>query len=638
MIYWTYETSPRAGYYCPADNRFFEGEYHMRTFSKRLTAVCSAAAVSLGVFGMMPVSAAEKDLVLFQDEAENCTVTEGGTVTDKVYNDEYPGFTGEGFVWCGNGGGFTFDVDLDEGAMCELRVRCNSYLGDRLQDMAIDGEKVSEINITKEGGWKEVSFGYFYVSAGKHTIEVGSSGSWGFILYDSVTFAYADMPELNIAPVPCDSKATDETKALMTYLTSVYGKQVLSGQQEIYGSGHDGNYEYEFDYIEDTTGELPAVRGFDMMNYNPLYGWDDNTTERVIEWTTGKGGIATACWHINVPIDFENYTLGDEVDWKNCTYKNYQASNGTFNTENILDETSKERAYFDAAVKLLAEQFLRMQDAGAPVIFRPLHEAQGNYGRYGDGTAWFWWGDRGPEVYKKLWKLLYTELTETYGVHNLLWELNLYEMDNSIEWYPGDEYVDLVAYDKYEGSPTRWEDNPATSVFLTLVDDTADTKMVALAECDRIPDITKIANEQAWWLYICPWYDDYLTSEQYNPKDMLKAFYTSDNVVTLSELPLDLYAPENIVTTPTTATSKTTTTTTTTTGLGGNDDYLLGDVNCDKTVDVKDAVLLARFAGNDEGAVISAQGEKNGDINKDNTTNVDDLPILLKLIAGLPIK
>lgn len=593
--------------------------------------------------GALPVTAVEKDLVILQSEAEDLPVTTGGQVATKVYNDEYPGYSGEGFVWAANAGGVKFDVDLEKGAMYEVTVRSLSYLGDRLQDLAIDGEKAAEVNFVKTDTWTDVSFGYFYIPEGKHSIEIGSTGSWGYVLYDTVTFGYAKMPEMKIDPVPSDKKATAETKSLMKFLTDNYGKQVLSGQQEIYGSGHDGNYEYEFDYIKDTTGKLPAVRGFDFMNYNPLYGWDDNTTERVIEWCKEKGGIATACWHINVPIDFKSYTLGDTVDWKDCTYKNYQASNGTFNTENILDESSKERAYFDAAVKMLAEQFLRVQEAGVPIIFRPLHEAQGNYGRYGDGTAWFWWGDRGPEVYKKLWKLLYTELTETYGVHNLLWEINLYEMENSIEWYPGNEYVDLIAYDKYEGSPTRWGTDPATSVFLTLVGDSKDTKMVALAECDRIPDISKIRNEGAWWLYICPWYDEYITGESNNPKAMLKEFYNSDNVLTLDEMPADLYSAGGAQTEPpkTTAPATETTSVTTVTTKPASDTKpeltptLLGDVTCDGQVDVADAVLLARLLVADRKAVVSDQGYVNADANQSGLPDSDDLTVILKIIARM---
>ena len=156
------------------------------------------------------------------------------------------------------------------------------------------------------------------------------------------------------------------------------------------------------------------------MNYNPLYGWEHGTTERAIEWAKDRNGIVTASWHINVPIDFDKYELGDEVDWQKCTYKNYQVSNSTFNTANAVKEGTKEYEYFQECMKDLAEQLTKLQDAGVPIILRPLHEAQGNEGNYSDGTAWFWWGDRGAEVYKELWKLLYNTLTEKYNPHNIM--------------------------------------------------------------------------------------------------------------------------------------------------------------------------------------------------------------------------
>lgn len=601
----------------------------MKGFSHRLTAVCSAAAIACGVFCSMPAAAIETDLVILEAEAEDLTITEGGQAVDKVYNDEYPGFSGDAFVWAGNAGGVSFEVDLDEGAMYEVTTRCWSYLGDRLQALAIDGEVVTTINFPLMSDWQEVSFGFFYIPEGKHTIEIGASGSWGFMLYDTVTFGYAKMPDLNIDPTPVDPDATAETRSLMQFLTESYGKQVLTGQQEIYGSGHDNNYDVEFDYLKETTGKLPAVRGFDFMNYNPLYGWDDNTTERAIDWGTKQNGIVTACWHINVPVDFENYTLGDVVDWEECTYKNYQKSNGTFNTANILDEDSKERAYFDAAVEMLAEQLLRLQEAGVPVIFRPLHEAQGNYGRYGDGTSWFWWGDRGPEVYKELWKLLYTEMTEVYGVHNLIWEINLYEMDNSMEWYPGSDYVDIIAYDKYEGSPYTWGTDPATSVFLTLVGDSDDTKMVAMAECDKIPDINAMKNEGAWWLYICPWYFDG-SSDANNTAALLKEFYNSDNVLTVDELPEDLYSRSSDVTT-----KPAVTTTVPTTTDSGKTDSVRGDADCSGLLDVSDVVLLARYLAEDKGVTLSEQGRLNADMNDSGAPDQEDVLLMLRTIAGL---
>ncbi|MEN8905422.1 MAG: glycosyl hydrolase, partial [Clostridiales bacterium] len=503
-------------------------------------AILTVIAITCILLLKMPISLQAAYSLPISVEAEDCDLGDGATIATDVYGVEYPGYLGDGFVWVPNAGTITLEVTIPEDAMYELSTRCWMYLGEkgesRLQVVSINGEAQGDFYIPNEGGWTDYSFGFFYLEAGTATIEIGSSGSWGYILYDTVNFDYADMPDLNVDATPCDVNATSETKALKQYLTSTYGNQVISGQQEIYGSGNDGNYELEFDYIHDETGKYPAIRGFDMMNYNPLYGWEDGTTNRIIEWTKERGGIATVCWHINVPADFTSYNIGDTLDWTDCTYK----PTSSFNTANCLDETTKEYEYLMLIIDDLAEQLLILQDKNIPVLLRPFHEAEGNNNTDGSG-AWFWWGAGGSDVYKELWKLLYTKLTEEYGIHNAIWEVNLYTYANSFEWYPGDDYVDIVAYDKYEGSPYKWETSAATTAFLTLVNYTKDTKMVAMTENDIIPDIQNIVNEGAWWLYFCPWYGDFIKSSTYNDPVLLNTIYNSQYVTTLDELPTDLY-------------------------------------------------------------------------------------------------
>lgn len=489
---------------------------------------------------LMPVSHQAANSLPVNIEAESCALDNGAVIATEVYGTEYPGYSGDGFVWVSNAGTLTFEVTIPESGMYELSTRCWMYLGEegdtRLQVVSIDGVAQGDFYIPNSGGWIDYSFGFTFLEPGTAKIEIGTSGSWGFILYDAVTFDVADMPDLDIAATPCDADATLETRSLLQYLTSVYGNHVISGQQEIYGSGNNGDMEREFDYIFETTGKYPAIRGFDMMNYNPLYGWEDGTTERIIDWVNQRNGIATVCWHINVPSDFDSYAIGDTLSWRQCTYK----PTGSFTTANCLDETTREHAYLMAAIDSLAKQLLILQNADVPVLLRPFHEAEGNNNTDGSG-AWFWWGSGGAEVYKQLWKLLYTTLTEDYGLHNSIWEVNLYTYANSREWYPGDDCVDIVAYDKYEGSPYTWETSAATTVFLTLVNYTGDTKMVAMTENDIIPDIGNITNEGAWWLYFCPWYGDFITGSTYNDPVLLTTIYNSESVITLDELPENLY-------------------------------------------------------------------------------------------------
>ena len=86
-------------------------------------------------------------------------------------------------------------------------------------------------------------------------------------------------------------------------------------------------------------------------------------------------------------------------------------------------------------LKGLAAELTKLQDANVPLIFRPLHEAEGSGGENG---SWFWWGKEGSAVYKQLWVLTYQTLTEEYGLHNLIWEWNSYNYATSENWYPGD--------------------------------------------------------------------------------------------------------------------------------------------------------------------------------------------------------
>ena len=399
----------------------------MKNFWKRLGSAGVATALCLGMAQAVPAAVVSAADPLFSAECEDLTLSSDAQVATKVYNDEYPGYTGDGFVWVTNSGTMSFTIDAPETGMYRLMTRCIMYLGTSSSDIreaqvtvtrSDDSTATKTVKIAHTDDWNDYNWGDLKLTKGENTITFG--GGWGYCLYDNMTLTQTPKPEYEKATAtPVDPKATKETKALMSYLKSVYGSHIISGQQEIYGGGNDGDSEKEFNYIKDNTGKLPAIRGFDFMNYNPLYAWEDGTTERAIKWAKEQNGIVTASWHINVPIDFDKYTLGDKVDWKKCTYKNYQASNSTFNTANAVKEGTKEYEYFQECMKDLAEQLQKLQDANVPIILRPLHEAQGNEGNYGDGTSWFWWGDRGAEVYKELWKLLYTTLTEEYGLHNI---------------------------------------------------------------------------------------------------------------------------------------------------------------------------------------------------------------------------
>ena len=651
-------------------------------YFKKAAAVMAAAAMTAVQFtgtGLSNVIAADAATTFpYTIEAEDM---EGASLWKENYGPAPKEWSGEGFAYLTNAT-FSFTVTVPEDGMYDISIKAIQVLNQegREQTVSVNGnEKMVKLGYTED--WVDFDFGLFRLNKGENTIEFPSK--YGYMGIDTVTVSKAEKHDYSKATDVCvDAKATAETQALMKYLKSVYGKHIISGQQEIYGSGHKDNYEWENEFLKDLTGKYPAIRGLDFMNYNPLYGWDDGSTERAIAWVKERNGIITASWHLNVPIDFENYTVGEPVDWQKCSYKNYQASQSTFNTANILKEGTKEREFYDLSIKMLAEQLQKLQDENVPIIFRPLHEAQGNDGLYGDGTAWFWWGDRGAEVYKELWKYLYTQLTEKYELHNIIWEFNSYDYETSPQWYPGDEYVDIVAYDKYNVDYNRGDGKSSgpnllaiAGKFHSLFQLTDGKKMVAMAENDTVPALDNLVVEDAGWLYFCPWYDGgedggvAFLGENYQDHDELKKIYQSEYCITLDELPADLYdtkgsnsstttttvAATSVTTSATTAKSTASTTsskpaetTASTTSTGGGK-LLYGDANVDGEVSLSDAVLIMQSLANPDKygtkgtdkTHLTAQGEKNADCESagNGITNKDALAIqkyMLKLIEKLP--
>lgn len=680
---------------------------------KRLTAVCSAAAIACGAICSMPVLAVTDPLVRIEGED-----LEGAVLWTSIYEDQIPGYSGEGFTYLTNGA-LSFTVDAPADGMYSIVVHGAQILNDggRKQTVTVNGSEYS-ITVPYLDKWTDIDFGMVRLNKGEN--EISFINKYGYMAIDYVTVSEGEFPDLSKATaVTCDPDATPETKALMAYLQSVYGTNILAGQQEIYGGGHSvstsirydaekdacvdeagveyeidrdskdtdeqGNtfywhctgpngqvytystqnrnysyndYDQECEYLYDLTGHYPAVRGFDFNTHNPGFAWEDGVTDRMISWTNDKNGICTASWHVTVPTSMADFEVDKDGnitkisdDWQKFTY----SEKTDFVTANVLVEGTKEYYFFKEAMRLLAAEISKLQDAGVPLIFRPLHEAEGNPSNTDDpidgSGAWFWWSKEGAKVYKELWAYLQDTLENEYGLHNIIWEQNLYTWsDYSAQWYAGDDRVDIVAYDKYNTQYNRHDGKTSgpnfdaeTGIFYKLVDYVDGNKMVAMAENDSVPSLENMEIEHAYWLYFCPWYDgesgapQFISGEEYQDKDELIALYNSDFCLTLDELPKDLFSKEPASSTTTasaTGSDKTTTTTTATTS-GDQPELKPGDVNCDTFLDVADAVLLSRYLSQDTAAKVSDQGLLNADINKSGAPDADDVTMILMKIARL---
>ena len=185
-------------------------------------------------------------------------------------------------------------------------------------------------------------------------------------------------------------------------------------------------------------------------------------------------------------IDLIYYTLGFYVP---------DADNSpttTFDPSKVLVKDSWQREFFYDDLEKLADYMKPISDAGIPVIWRPFHEASG---------GWFWWGSKGPEVYKQLWQMMYKYLVDTSGFNNLIWVWTSDSKGNDEEWFPGNEYVDIIGRDLYNVSDV----DEFVNEFYNLAEKYPNM-MIALTECGSVSNISDMWEAGAKWAWFMPWY------------------------------------------------------------------------------------------------------------------------------------
>ena len=170
----------------------------------------------------------------------------------------------------------------------------------------------------------------------------------------------------------------------------------------------------------------------------------------------------------------------------------------------------------------------KMEDEDVTVMWRPLHEASG---------GWFWWGASGAEDYKWLWKLLYERMVNYHCLDNLIWVWN----GQDKEWYPGDDYCDIVALDIYS---SNHDYGVSPAAFTELSEWAGNRKLVTMSECATMPDPELVVRDNAYWLWFAVWNWDYIVkngttelSDAYTDYDMMKKVYDSEVMITRDELP-----------------------------------------------------------------------------------------------------
>lgn len=609
----------------------------MKTHHRIPAIIAAAAFAAAAVSPVMPTVTSGADKVLKYEFEDGNTeggkiFTEGwaGNTSEDGEGEEMDmtGFSGTGFSYLDQKGTtVSVTADVPEAGLYELNIcYCEPYdPNKKVQYLNINGVNQGEVTFPHNLSFSETSGGVVSLKKGENIIELNSY--WGYTYFDYLTLTPADKSITELSPTRTLSNpdASESAQRLYSYLRDQYGNHILSGQQEYCGS-HNYNImndpdkvyikdnEEEFEYIKKVTGKQPAIRGIDFLVYNSDSTWDDDAAERTIYWVKELHGIATVTWHWNVPCAKDRT--------KRAFYLEHTGNTPftTFSISKALEEGTWENGILMEDIAAIAEQLGKLKDADVPVIWRPLHEAEG---------GWFWWGGEGPENCKKLYRLLYDQLTNVYGLDNLIWEWTGYTTPESADWYPGDDVVDMVGYDKYNGIDGIPNLSSISSTFYSLVKGVNGEKMVAMSENDSIPSLENLQNDKAAWLYFCPWYKNYITAEMYNPQDELEKIYNSEYCITLDELP-DLYSyPINA------EPSSKPTAAETVNATEGNTKILYGDANLDGKVNVSDAVTVLQYAANKTKYPLAGQALVNADVDGESGITGSDAITIQKVDASI---
>ena len=289
--------------------------------------------------------------------------------------------------------------------------------------------------------------------------------------------------------------ASEEAKKVYNVLKDLYGKKIVSGVV----ANVDWNTK-EAENVYGWTGKYPAMNVYDYINLHASKdvnsaGWVDYSDITTAKNWWKEGGIVGAMWHWQVKAN-------NGTDYT-CT-PGTAAGETSFDASKVYVEGTSENTLAKQQLDQLCGYLKKMQDAGIPVVWRPLHEASGNVEQYSGGKAWFWWGAKGADVYKQLWQWMYNYMVKTKGLNNLIWVWTSQTKDNN--WYPGDAYVDIIGRDNYGATAatlaTEYEALKAAYP----------NKMITLSECGNSESTEMAKLSSIWdagsrWSWFMTWYD-----------------------------------------------------------------------------------------------------------------------------------
>ncbi|MGN0145264.1 MAG: glycosyl hydrolase, partial [Clostridium sp.] len=259
-----------------------------------------------------------------------------------------------------------------------------------------------------------------------------------------------------------DSEATPATADLFAYLAGIgrSGKVIYGHQNDTHWKAMYRNGGSNSD-TKDITGSIAGVTGMDVLS---LTGHELELTEE--EKASGltliqkaaqigkdaykEGAITTLSQHMP---NFELVKSRPKTADGKYDYSGYSPNNTDGNIVDRILPGGDLNEVYTGYLDLVAEYANEMKDENGnliPIIYRPFHENNG---------SWFWWGAPfcDTQSFKNAFAYTVHYLKDEKGIHNFLYAYSpngpFENEEDYLSRYPGDEYIDILAFDMYHDDP-----------------------------------------------------------------------------------------------------------------------------------------------------------------------------------------
>lgn len=444
------------------------------------------------------------------------------------------GYEGSGYIQIDRHEYATFKVHVPAAQYYKLTVRLCAFgtgvdviVGGKLYNNGeydtFDGVSKGVIYAEDITGFSPFTINGIYLKKGDNTITLQSV--YGMAYMDQVTIENGKTVSdsvYSITNAPVNPNADIKTMKIMNYFSEIYGKKTLTGQQVTIGTNA------EIAAISAKTDRLPAIRISDLtfaQKNSPYYDEELTDIDLAEEWSSA-GGLVGYNWTWYSPSDSSHYLSSmTDFDFADVYTDSDISGISMERIEKLFGEGEITRECYEIMVSLdeMIETLKILQSKDITVLFSPL--ANGGMGGY-------WWSDS-ADSYKWLWQTMVKRCNNYYGLSNIIWVWN----GGSTEFYPGDEYVDIIGENIY--NPTGDSGNGrfmGTSEYRSA-------RAVAMTDCLILPDPDILTRDNAKWLWFSLGKGDNLIDEngvltnRYTTAELLDRGYNHECFVTLDELP-----------------------------------------------------------------------------------------------------